>query len=115
MTKYAGLMNKAAIPQSQPLDERQVPNNAGGFVYAIDKWKRLERFLILGADANIYYEKARDLTRANAKIVEECWTEDPTRTVNIIREISIAGRAPKNDPAIFALALGSVSKVPARR
>lgn len=111
MTRYARLASNAAVPQTAPIDARQVVNNAGGYVYALDIWARLQRFLILGADANTYYQKARDLTRENAKVVEECWANDPTRTAEIIVEVSTAGRAPKNDPAIFALVLGAMSPV----
>jgi 60 kDa SS-A/Ro ribonucleoprotein len=36
-----------------------------------------------------------------------CIKADGLRTVRIVSEVSVAGRAPKNDPAIFALALAS--------
>jgi 60 kDa SS-A/Ro ribonucleoprotein len=106
--KYAKLATKP-IPQSEPLDERQTVNHAGGYVYQIDDWKRLERWLILGSDSSTYYQKAADLTRENAKCVERCYALDSARTVARIVEISDGGRAPKNDPAIFALALGAAS------
>lgn len=107
MTNYADLISSAKVPQTEPLDERQVKNNAGGFVFAIDKWARLDRFLILGSDSPTYYQGARDLTKENANSVRECYAEDAERTVARIVEISQDGRAPKNDPAIFALALGA--------
>jgi len=106
--KYAKLATKP-IPQSEPLDERQIPNHAGGHVYQIDDWKRLDRFLVLGSDSATFYQKAADLTRENAKCVERCYALDAARTVARIVEISDGGRAPKNDPAIFALALGAAS------
>ena len=37
-------------PQSEPLDERQVANNAGGHAYPVDDMTRLRRFLILGSE-----------------------------------------------------------------
>lgn len=107
--KYARLAVEE-VPQSEPLDDRQVKNNAGGFVFALDDWARLDRFLILGSDSNTYYQKARAITRENAKCVERCYAADPTRTVVAIVDISHDGRAPKNDAAIFALALGAVNK-----
>jgi 60 kDa SS-A/Ro ribonucleoprotein len=98
------------------LNDRQVVNNAGGYVFALDIWARLDRFLVLGSDAPTYYQSARKLTRENAKSVEECWRADFRRTADRIVEISKAGRAPKNSPAIFALALGTLSEdVEARR
>ena len=41
-------MSEDEVPQTEPLDSRQVLNNAGGFVYKIDDMARLRRFLILG-------------------------------------------------------------------
>lgn len=106
--KYTNLLTDT--PQSEPLDERQVENNAGGFVYQIDDWDRLDRFLILGSDSNTYYQTAQKLTRENAKCVQRCFEINAARTVARIVEISDAGRAPRNDPAVFALALGAVSE-----
>jgi 60 kDa SS-A/Ro ribonucleoprotein len=104
--KYAKLIS-APVPQTAPLDQRQVENNAGGYVFQIDDWARLDRFLVLGSDAPTYYQRARDLTLQNAGCVERCYAEDPARTVACIADISEAGRAPKNDAAIFALAIGA--------
>jgi 60 kDa SS-A/Ro ribonucleoprotein len=85
----------------------QVPNSAGGFAWAVDKWTRLHRFLILGTEGGSYYTSQRDLTKENAQAVLDCIAEDGPRTVQIIAEISDQGRAPKNDQAVFALALAS--------
>lgn len=107
-TRYATHYNKRATPQNQPITgENQAKNNAGGYVYQIDKWTRLLRFLILGTDGGTYYVKERELTRDNTQVVEACLAEDGHRTIDIITEVSHAGRAPKNDPAIFALALAA--------
>jgi 60 kDa SS-A/Ro ribonucleoprotein len=105
-----GNLYTATVPQMEPLYERQVQNNAGGYVFQIDDWGRLDRFLVLGSSEPTYYQSARALTRDNAKCVERCYDLDADRTVARIVEISDAGRAPKNDPAIFALALGAVHK-----
>jgi 60 kDa SS-A/Ro ribonucleoprotein len=105
--KYADLVS-ADVPQSEPLNDRQVANNAGGFVFAIDDWARLDRFLILGSDAPTCYQSARALTRENTAMVDRCFAADAARTVARAAEISDEGRAPKNDPAIFVLAIGAV-------
>lgn len=113
---YASLIDSTKVSQMERLNDRQVVNNAGGYVFALDIWARLDRFLVLGSDAPTYYQSARKLTRENAKSVETCWKADFRRTANRIVEISKAGRAPKNSPAIFALALGTLSEdVDARR
>jgi 60 kDa SS-A/Ro ribonucleoprotein len=104
--KYANLINQP-VPQSEALDDRQVQNNAGGFVFQLDIWKRLDRFLVLGSDSNTYYQKAQDLTRENAKCVTACFDNNAVKTIDRIVSISVEGRAPKNDAAIFALAIGA--------
>ena len=91
--KYTDIMREP-VPQTEALDERQVQNNAGGFVFAIDNWARLDRFLILGSDAPTYYQQARALTRENAKCIERCLAADAARTIARTVEISDAGRAP---------------------
>lgn len=108
MSRYAKLATEP-IPQTEPLDNRQVKNNAGGFVYELDIWGRLDRFLILGSDSSTYYQKAQALTAENSACVNACYFADADRTVKRIAEISDSGRAPKNDAAIFALALGASS------
>jgi 60 kDa SS-A/Ro ribonucleoprotein len=91
-----------------------VPNSAGGAAYPVDDWKRLERFLILGSEGGSYYASERKLTVDNAQAVVRCFAEDGARAVDMIVAISDAGRAPKNDPAIFALALATASGDAAR-
>lgn len=107
--KYAALIS-TPVPQTQPLNKSQVKNNAGGFVYAIDIWSRLNRFLILGSDSNTYYQKAPDLTRQNAQCVQKCFDDNPVKAIDVIVSTSLEGRAPKNDAAIFALAIGGTHK-----
>jgi 60 kDa SS-A/Ro ribonucleoprotein len=88
-------------------DAGQVPNSAGGYTWAIDDWTRCRRFLILGSEGGSYYASERTLTSENAKAVERCIAADGPRTVAEIVRISGQGRAPKNDPALFALAMAA--------
>ncbi len=93
-------------PQSQPLHgEAQVQNHAGGFVYAIDAWQRMERFLVLGSEGGTFYVGEPTLTIDSAQVVIDCVAEDPQRAVALIASVSAGGRAPSNRPALFALAL----------
>lgn len=92
-------------PQTEPAREDQVLNSAGGYVFAVDDWVRLDRFLVLGAEGGSYYASERKLVRENAEAVLSCLKADGPRVVRRIVEISQAGRAPKNDPALFALAM----------
>lgn len=91
-------------PQSTPMRGDQVENSAGGYVWAVDCWTRLRRFLILGSEGGSYYASERKLTTQNVACIRECIAEDGPRTVTEIVSISEAGRAPKNDPALYALA-----------
>lgn len=93
-------------PQTSPIPgSAQIPNSAGGYSFAVDPWDRLDRFLILGSEGGSYYAGERELTIENAKGVEGLLALDGKRVVERIVEISTNGRAPKNDAAIFALAL----------
>src|SRR5688500_16213795 len=103
---YAKLFHRRATPQSLPIPgSNQVRNSGGGYSWEVDDWTRLDRFLILGAEGGTFYIGERDLVKQNHDAVVRCIKLDGLRVVNRIVEISDAGRAPKNDPAIFALAL----------
>jgi 60 kDa SS-A/Ro ribonucleoprotein len=102
-TKY---FSKQRTPQSMAIPgTTQAPNSAGGYAWAIDDWARLDRFLVLGSEGGTYYISEQKLTAENAVAVQRCIAADGQRTVARIVAISEAGRAPKNDPAIFALAM----------
>lgn len=95
-------------PQTEPIfGSAQVKNSAGGYSFAVDDWTRLDRFLILGTEGGSYYASERKLTLETADVVRRCLEADGLRTVRRIVEISKSGRAPKNDPAIFALAMAA--------
>jgi 60 kDa SS-A/Ro ribonucleoprotein len=109
---YAHLFHRRHTPQSQPIPgSAQVPNSAGGYAWPVDDWTRLDRFLILGAEGGTYYIAEQDLVKQNHDALVRCIKADGVRAVNRIVEISDSGRAPKNDPAIFALALADLPRV----
>lgn len=109
MLKYlTHLITKEPTPQNAPLPgTTQVANSAGGYSWEVDQWGRLRRFLILGSEGGSYYASERALSLENTNNVLKCIQEDGIRAVNEIVTISHEGRAPKNDPAIFALALAA--------
>jgi len=97
-------------PQSEaiPGREREMsPNAAGGYAFDLDDWPRLNRFLVLGTEGGTYYTGERPLTLESAAAVLRCIAADGPATVGRIVEVSASGRAPKNDAAIFALALAA--------
>ena len=102
------LKRQARVPQWAPIPgSEQVRNSAGGFSWEVDDWARLRRFLILGSEGGSYYAREWKLTRENAAAVERCIAADGPRAVTEIVAVSEAGRAPKNDPAVFALAMAA--------
>lgn len=106
--KYGKHYSSRKTPQSEPIPgEEQVENSAGGFAFPVDDWVRLDRFLILGSEGGSYYASEQELSLENARTVRKCIDSDGVRTVKRIVEISESGRAPKNEPAIFALALAA--------
>jgi 60 kDa SS-A/Ro ribonucleoprotein len=103
---YLKRHRKDRVPQWEPLPG-QVENSAAGHSWPVDEWTRLRRFLILGSEGGSYYASERKLTRENAEAVEEAVRVDGKRAVAEIVAVSREGRAPKNDPALYALALAA--------
>lgn len=97
-------INLRSTPQSKPADPQQVPNYPGGFTYSVTPKMRLRRFLVLGTDGGTYYSAECTLTRENAAVVVDWATHRGTGLVDEIVSVSTAGRAPRNQPALFALA-----------
>lgn len=95
-------------PQSLPIPGRDmVENSAGGFVFKLDEWKQLERFLILGSEGGTFYVSERKLTADNANKVLLLLKKDGLKVVERTVEMLKSGRAPKPDVAIFVLALAA--------
>lgn len=106
MQKLHKHYNTTETPQDQKIPgSAQVENSAGGYSFKVSKWIQLDRFLILGTEGGSYYATEKALTIKNADNVLACIQEDGPHVVRRIVEISDAGRAAKNDPALFALAL----------
>lgn len=107
-----------STPQSLPIPGRESEmqrNNAGGFAFTADSFARMERFLIMGSEGGSYYVGEQDLTKSNVDNVRACIKSDGRRAVEMIVQISEAGRAPKNDPALYALALAASADNPETR
>jgi 60 kDa SS-A/Ro ribonucleoprotein len=103
----AGL-NATETPQGLPIPGRDmVANNAGGFVFKLDEWKQLERFLILGSEGGTFYVSEKKLTAENANLVLLLLKKDGLKVVEKTVEMLKSGRAPKPDVGIFVLALAA--------
>ena len=104
---------KRETPQTQAIPGREQEmsmNNAGGFSFTLDKWKTLERFLILGTEGGTYYVGENKLNKDNTANLKACLAEDFKRTIDLIVDISVKGRSARNDIAIFALAVAACSE-----
>ena len=109
MTSYLKQVHDEPSPQSEAIRGREnemAPNNAGGYVFPVDDFTRLRRFLVLGSEGGNYYTNERKLILENAAAVKRCIETDGKRTIDEILDASL-GNAPKNDPSLFALAMAA--------
>jgi len=104
--KYAQIFKRTSQRQPMP-GSNQIPNHAGGFAWSVDEWQLLDRFLILGSEMGTFYVGEQKLTLEHAENVIQLVAKDGARVVRRIVEVSTKNLAPKNDPAIFALAIVS--------
>jgi 60 kDa SS-A/Ro ribonucleoprotein len=81
----------------------------------IDDWFRLDRFLTVGTEGATFDIPERPLTQENARAITACLAEDGERVVRRVVQISLSGRAPRNDAALFVLALAAGSDDDATR
>ncbi len=103
-------------PQSEQADPRQVANNGGGYSFTVSNEEQVRRFLTLGTDGGTYYVDAKTLTADAAKAVIQMANEDHAKLVSLILDISTRGAAPRQNPALFALAIAaSVDNIHDRR
>lgn len=105
---YTQMINGETVTQQEPVPgKNMVKNNDVGYIFQLDKWAQLDRFLIIGSDTPTFYCTATNLTNKNIVCLNECLKEDGIRAIDRIVEISTSGRAVKNDTAIFALAVAA--------
>ena len=114
-SRIASHINSTKTPVTEPIDSRQVLNSAGGYVYTTGNWEQMERFLILGIYGGTYYVNERKLAQVNVDHLRACLDQDPAKYAALIEDVSVNGRATKEDFNIFALAYGCSHSVEARK
>lgn len=93
----------AVTPQTDQADPRQARNNAGGFTFTIDSGAQVYRFLTIGTAGGTFYVTEKNLTRQNADVVLDMARRNPAGLARLAADISQAGRAPSNNPALLAV------------
>lgn len=105
--KTVNYRQPSATPQTQKAAKGQKKNAAGGFSFVINDFERAKRFVILGASDGFYTPGAK-FAADNAKSVRKVIDSGQSKElVDYIVEVSTAGRAAKQQPGLFALALAS--------
>lgn len=99
------LNDRRETPQTEKADERQSMNNAGGYSYTVSDKDRFRRFLTIGTEGGCYYVGEAKLTDDSVKFIDKYIASVGVDAINEIVEVSDQGLAPKNDQAIFALAV----------
>lgn len=93
----------------------QIQNHDGAYVFPVTDWTRALRFLILGTDGGSYYASERALTRENATVILRLADTEGEKLVNLLLEVSDAGRAPRQNQTLFSLAACFASADPVTR
>jgi len=104
--KYTKHMTTKNTPQSQPImGMNQVKNNAGGYAFPVSDQVGLERFLTLGSEGGTFYVSEQKLTQDNAKSIIQMIEKNGVDVVDTVAKFTSSGRALKQDPSLFVLAL----------
>lgn len=125
LQSYSTLLNQVvrAIWPTQPVTDQQVPrvdhehlmtkNSAGGMTYVVSDEDLIDRILILGTNSNTYYATAQKLTDDAIASIKKMISEGKGEMiVSRVKDIYKSGRAPKQDPTLFVLALLTQTDVP---
>jgi 60 kDa SS-A/Ro ribonucleoprotein len=96
--------------QQQIERDDQVKNDASGYVFALDKWEHLRRWIMIGSEGGTYYADEHSFTHRATHALDACLAEDGLRVIEKITQWSLEGRAPKQDQIIYALAKATSHK-----
>lgn len=107
MTAIKNYLKEQNAPKSvsTQVREDQVENSTGGFVFKTSDEQRLTRFLVLGSDGGTYYATQRELTVENVDFIIDMIKSDEGQVRDIVVDVSVNARAPKNSQALFVMAL----------
>lgn len=108
--KSVSTWKSISTPQTEKAVKGQKKNAAGGYTFKVTDMERAKRFLILGSESN-YYTPGAKLSTDNAKVLTKLASDPYTgeALIDLIVQISTEGRAPRQNPALFALAIAASS------
>lgn len=96
---------RRTTPAHEQATPDQVRSNQGGFTFQIDDMERAKRFLILGSESS-FYQSGGKMSLENAESLARLAKSDrAAELINLIVDVSVSGRAPKQSPGLFALAV----------
>ena len=99
-----------AVPQWFRLDPDQIQGTAGGFVWQISDREQVIRYLIIGSEGGNFYQTPQQVSSQCASCVLRM-TRTPDNfkwLIETIRQVSIEGRAAKQESTLIALATAIV-------
>uniref|UniRef100_UPI00398E8A67 RNA-binding protein RO60 isoform X2 n=1 Tax=Pristiophorus japonicus TaxID=55135 RepID=UPI00398E8A67 len=104
--KAVRMQSESEVHQMEPLNDQQVLNSEGGYVWQVTDMTRLRRFLCFGSEGGTYYTNEEKLGKENAQAILRLIEEGKgAEVVQEIKTFGIEGRAATQDPTLFALAL----------
>lgn len=105
-TKTIAAENNKVVPQTEPLNDKQKLNHAGGYSFTVSPLDQLKRFLCLGCESGTYYVSQKEHIAENLDCLEKILDESlGLEAVEIVRTFSVDGRTAKQDTIVFALAM----------
>ncbi len=95
----------ASTPVTKKAAPGQKKSHQGGYVFVVGDMERARRFLIMGAETS-FYQAGAQIALENATTLQKlAKSEQAFALIDLIEEISVGGRAAKQSPGLFALAL----------
>jgi hypothetical protein len=114
MVAQQSSQTRATIPQTCKIDIDQVLNCSGGYVWKLSTIEHVNRYLVLGGakDMGNYYKQSDDVNHECAlSVLQMIRSPDPSQFVqlcDLLKAVSIGGRAPKQEPILLSVAAAIV-------
>jgi hypothetical protein len=114
MVAQQSSQSRATIPQTCKLNIDQVLNCSGGYVWQITTIEHVNRYLVLGGakDMGHYYKQADEVSHECAlSVLQMIRSPDPSQFIqlcDLLKAVSIGGRAPKQEPVLLSVAAAIV-------